>query len=113
MILLVLVVVPRNVLWFISLFLGEWEFREAQQDEETQLPVERIGTKNSRRDMFRAELRLIEYPGNAPYSVLFEGGKGGLAIMHHDDFFYKSCIAENIFNQLHAQKVSKYTKLIL
>ena len=46
--------------------------------------------------MFRAELRLIEYPGNAPYSVLFEGGKGGLAIMHHDD--YKSCIAENIFN---------------
>ena len=36
--------------------------------------------------MFRAELRLIEYPGNAPYSVLFEGGKGGLAIMHHDDF---------------------------
>jgi len=63
--------------------------------------------------MFRAELRLIEYPGNAPYSVLFEGGKGGLVIMHHGDFFYKSCIAENIFNQLHAQKVSKYTKLIL
>ena len=47
-------------------FAGEWEFREVQQDEETQLPVEKIGTKNSRRDMFRAELRLIEYPGNIP-----------------------------------------------
>ena len=45
-------------------FSGEWEFREIQQDVETQLPVEKIGTKNSRRDMFRAELRLIEYPGN-------------------------------------------------
>ena len=34
-----------------------------QQDEATQLPVERVGTKHSRKDLFRAELRLIEYPG--------------------------------------------------
>ena len=34
-----------------------------QQDEETQLPIEKVGTKQSRKDMFRAELRLIEYPG--------------------------------------------------
>ena len=46
------------------LFLGEWEYREVHQDEATQLPVEQIGTKNCRKDMFRAELRLIEYPGN-------------------------------------------------
>lgn len=44
----------------------EWEFREIQQDVETQLPVEKTGTKNSRRDMFRAELRLIEYPDGIP-----------------------------------------------
>ncbi|KAJ7362056.1 hypothetical protein OS493_013145 [Desmophyllum pertusum] len=44
----------------------EWEFREVEQDEETQLPIERIGTKHSRRDMFRAELRLIEYPDGIP-----------------------------------------------
>lgn len=44
----------------------EWEFREVQQDEETQLPVERKETKNSKRDMFRAELRLIEYPDGIP-----------------------------------------------
>ena len=51
-------------------YIGEWEYREVQQDEATQLPVERVGTKHSRKDMFRAELRLIEYPGKLP-SYLF------------------------------------------
>ena len=27
------------------------------------MPIEGVGTRHSRRDMFRAELRLIEYPG--------------------------------------------------
>lgn len=44
----------------------EWEYREVHQDEATQLPVEQIGTKNCRKDMFRAELRLIEYPDGIP-----------------------------------------------
>ena len=43
--------------------LGEWEYREVQQDEATKMPVTITKTKQSRRDMFRAELRLIEYHG--------------------------------------------------
>ena len=46
-----------------SYTVGEWEYREVQQDEATQLPVERVRTKHSKKDMFKAELRLIEYPG--------------------------------------------------
>ncbi|KAK2564264.1 hypothetical protein P5673_012519 [Acropora cervicornis] len=44
----------------------EWEYREVQQDEATQMPVTIVKTKQSRRDMFRAELTLIEYPGGIP-----------------------------------------------
>jgi len=44
----------------------EWEYREVQQDEGTQMPIEGVGTRHSRRDMFRAELRLIEYPDGIP-----------------------------------------------
>lgn len=44
----------------------EWEYREVQQDEATKMPVTITKTKQSRRDMFRAELRLIEYHDGIP-----------------------------------------------
>lgn len=49
--------------WVLFYVTGEWEYREVQQDEATQMPVTIVKTKQSRRDMFRAELTLIEYPG--------------------------------------------------
>jgi len=47
------------------------------------MPIEGVGTRHSRRDMFRAELRLIEYPGKVlkgKYSrTLREKGKENIS----------------------------------